>query len=101
MGFMDMFKQNYESINVNDIYDVKGANIIDVRTKDEYKQHHLVGSKNIPLDNILADKFNLDKNKKYYLVCQSGARSGMACNILQSKGYDVVNLKGGMSSHNR
>lgn len=23
MGFMDMFKQNYESINVNDIYDVK------------------------------------------------------------------------------
>lgn len=101
MGIFDMFKQNYESINVNDIYDIKGANIIDVRTRDEYQSYHIAGSKNVPLDDIMSEKTKLDINKKYYIVCQSGARSGTACNILASKGYDVINLQGGMSSHRR
>ena len=101
MSLFDMFNKKYESMNVNDVYDVKGAKVIDVRSRPEYQGFHIAGSKNIPLEDILVNKMNLDKSKKYYLVCQSGMRSAMACNHLVKEGYDVVNLKGGMSAYRR
>ena len=38
----------------------------------------------------------LEKNKEYYIVCQSGGRSSRACSSLRSKGYNVVNVSGGV-----
>ena len=41
----------------------------------------------------------LNKDKEYYIVCQSGGRSTTACNKLTNKGYDVVNVAGGVGSY--
>lgn len=38
----------------------------------------------------------LDKNKPYIMICRSGGRSGQATAFLQSQGYDVTNMTGGM-----
>ena len=68
-----------------------GAVIIDVRTSAEFKQGHVKGSVNIPL-NELED--NIDKIKKYNTVvtcCVSGTRSGSAKSILQKHGIKVFN----------
>ncbi|WP_082680404.1 rhodanese-like domain-containing protein [Caviibacter abscessus] len=68
--------------------------LIDVRKEEEYKEGHIKGSKNIPLDKI--ESFCGDKNKKVYVICRSGRRSKIATKYLNKKGYDAYNVLGGM-----
>lgn len=70
----------------------QGAVIVDVRTKDEFKEGHINGSKNIPLDIIRNEVQSLKKlNKSIITVCRSGNRSSMAKSILASAGIEVYN----------
>ena len=70
----------------------QGAIIIDVRTTAEFKEGHLNGSKNMPLDHIRNKVAELKKlNKPVITVCRSGARGGMAKGILKSAGLEVYN----------
>lgn len=71
--------------------------ILDVRTKAEFKQAHLPGAINIPINQILNRYHELNIQIPYTVVCDHGVRSIMACDFLQSKGYDVINLPGGIS----
>ncbi|WP_040292621.1 rhodanese-like domain-containing protein [Alloiococcus otitis] len=68
--------------------------ILDVRTEQEYKDSHIPGAISKPLDQI--DTCNLDKSPDYYVICRSGRRSSLACQQLQSQGYQVKNVQGGM-----
>lgn len=70
--------------------------LVDVRTREEYRQGHLPGSLNLPLDELsLAEKALPDKQAPLYVYCLSGARSGMACRALLKRGYArVVNIGG-------
>ncbi len=88
-----------KNMNINEVLEVKGANIIDVREPQEYAMGSLPGAKNIPMMGLMmnAGEF-LDKNEKYYIMCQAGGRSMQVCTNLQSQGYDVVNLTGGYSA---
>lgn len=69
--------------------------IMDVREPVEYKNGHIPGAQSNPLSNFQAP---LEKEKKYYVLCQSGGRSATACQYLAQNGYDVVNVMGGMST---
>lgn len=71
--------------------------LIDVRSPQEYAGGHIKEAKNVPLDTI--NSYNpKKKDEKIYIVCHSGARSQRAAQVLQSKGYDVVSVNGGMMS---
>lgn len=78
-------KVNYPDLMKN------GAVIIDVRSKGEYSGGHIKGSVNIPVDSLgnNTSRFS-DKAKPIITCCASGMRSGMAKNILKSKGYTQV-----------
>lgn len=77
---------NYKELASN------GAVIVDVRTVAEYKSGHIPGSRNYPLDSIRSKVAELKKlNKPVITVCRSGARSGMAKNILKSAGIEAYN----------
>lgn len=89
----NLFKK-IPSITINELSQLKNPMIIDVRTPMEYKNGHINGAKNIPLNKI--DSF--ETNKQVYVICQSGMRSKRASKILSKKGIDVVNVKGGMSA---
>jgi rhodanese-related sulfurtransferase len=79
------------SVNYKELV-AKGAIIVDVRTAGEYKAGHIPGSKNFPLDNIQSKVAELKKlNNPVITVCRSGARSGMAKDILKSSGIEVYN----------
>lgn len=65
--------------------------IVDVRTKEEYANGHVVNSINIPYDEI-DESTNLDKEKTIIVYCRSGNRSKKAYNTLKSLGYDVYDL---------
>ncbi len=71
-------------------------NIVDVREVDEVKEGRIPDSVNIPLGLLEFRMHELDKNKEYVLVCRSGGRSGRACQLLDSHGFKVVNMEGGM-----
>lgn len=72
--------------------------IIDVRTSGEYRGGHIPGAKNVPLNTI--EQFKGKKDEKVFVICQSGMRSKRAASSLKKKGYDVVNVRGGMSQWN-
>lgn len=67
--------------------------IIDVRTKNEYDEGHLVESVNIPYDEINED-IEIDKDKIIFVYCKSGNRSKIAYDILLNLGYVVYDLGG-------
>ncbi len=70
--------------------------VIDVREDEEVAQGTIPGAQHIPLGEVPARLDELDKNKKYIMICRSGGRSGNACNYLHEQGYDVTNMTGGM-----
>lgn len=65
--------------------------ILDVRTKEEYDESHVVGALNIPYDE-LDEKVKLDKNKTVLVYCRSGNRSSIAYKTLKELGFDVIDL---------
>ena len=69
--------------------------ILDVRTKNEYKLSHLDGSINLPLYDIITKKNFLNKETKYLIHCQTGYRSMIASSLLKNMGFEVVEIKDG------
>ena len=69
--------------------------ILDVRTKNEYKLSHLDGSINLPLYDIISKKNFLNKETKYLIHCQTGYRSMIASSLLKNMGFEVVEIKDG------
>ncbi|GAD13080.1 rhodanese domain-containing protein [Geobacillus kaustophilus GBlys] len=74
----------------------ESLHIIDVREPEEVAAGKIPGAVNIPLGLIEFRMHELDKNEEYILVCRSGGRSGRAAEFLDSRGYRVVNMTGGM-----
>lgn len=70
--------------------------IIDVREVDEVQAGHIPGVMNMPLGLLEFRMHELNKNEPYIIVCRSGARSGRATQFLESQGFDVANMIGGM-----
>jgi rhodanese-related sulfurtransferase len=77
----------------------KGAVIIDVRSAAEFRDGHIPGSRNIPLEQVGAKAAELKKaGKPVITVCRSGNRSGMAKAKLRAAGIDEVYNGGGWQS---
>lgn len=72
----------------------KNAQLVDVRTPEEFAESGIAGAKNLPLQDIDHTAMtNLDKNLPVVVYCRSGQRSQMAMQILLSQGFtDVFNL---------
>lgn len=75
------------------------AQIIDVRTAEEYNAGHLANAINIDVEsgNFESQISTLDKNATYSLYCHSGRRSAIAAEKMEKAGFGkIVNLQGGM-----
>lgn len=68
--------------------------ILDVRTKEEYVEKHIVDSILIPYDEISAKTINIDKNKIILVYCRSGRRASTAVEKLKNLGYTAYNMGG-------
>ncbi len=67
-----------------------GAILLDVRTKQEYKQGAAANSINISLDSLNSNLSKLKKDKPIIAVCASGMRSRSAVVLLRNKGFQEV-----------
>ena len=75
--------------------------ILDVRTAGEFAGGHIKNALQANWND--AKEFesrtqHLDKNLTVYVYCQAGGRSAAAQAYLIEKGFNVVNLEGGMSN---
>ncbi|AST91690.1 MULTISPECIES: rhodanese-like domain-containing protein [Bacillaceae] len=74
----------------------KPLNLIDVREVDEVETGKIPGAIHIPLGLLEFRMHELSKAKEYIMVCRSGARSARASQFLESHGFNVINMSGGM-----
>tara|TARA_B110000046_G_scaffold32906_1_gene35359 strand:+ start:2384 stop:2701 length:318 start_codon:yes stop_codon:yes gene_type:complete len=71
-----------------------GAIILDVRTKNEFSRGHIIGSVNIPVQELSNGLKNLKKGNAIITCCASGMRSASAKKILLSQGFNTVYNRG-------
>ncbi|MBQ4898060.1 rhodanese-like domain-containing protein [Paenibacillus sp. Marseille-P2973] len=74
----------------------EALNLLDVREQDEWNEGHVAGAKHIPLGQLDMRLDELDPDHEFIVICRSGNRSGMACELLSKKGLKVVNMTGGL-----
>jgi len=72
--------------------------LIDVRTEREFAQCAVVGAVNLPLSQLdqRIGTLAADTATPLVLYCASGARSGVACQMLRQMGYGNVSNAGGL-----
>ena len=74
--------------------------LLDVRTKDEYKEAHLPQSHLIPVDELRDHLQELDPSQETVVYCRVGLRGYLAARILLQHGFtNVCNLTGGLLSY--
>lgn len=87
-------------ITIRQLLALDNPNIIDIRSNYQYSLGHLPNAKNIPsLELIQNFSKYLDKDKVYYIYCQSGVTSSKLCKSLSNNGYKVVNVLGGYMAY--
>ncbi len=69
--------------------------LLDTRSPGEYARGHVEGFINIPLDALRERLGELPKDRRTYVMCQSGLRSYIACRILSQNGSACLNFSGG------
>ena len=76
----------------------KNIRLIDVRTPEEYREGHIPGARNVPVDRI-GEIQNVvpDRDAKLFVYCLSGSRSAYACASLVRMGYTNVTNIGGIA----
>ena len=87
------------SVDELDTLLVDGAELVDVREKDERDTGYIAGSRNIPYRLLALGAADLPRDKPIVTICESGPRAAIAASILSARGFDahaVVN--GGIDS---
>lgn len=79
----------------------EGAQLLDVRTKEEWDEGHLKGATLVTVTEegfLEKAKAKLDLKKVVVVYCRSGKRSAMATEQLRAAGFTVHDLEGGITA---
>jgi rhodanese-related sulfurtransferase len=72
--------------------DPDGTVVVDVRREDEWVTGHVAGAIHIPVDDLTDRMDEVPRDKTVLFICAAGVRSGLACEVAASMGYDPENL---------
>ena len=94
-------RKRSDAIDVNDLDSLIGkAEIIDIREPQEYRSGSIKGTRSVPMGKLLEDPEKyLNKDRTYYIMCQSGMRSKSATRLLLQQGFNVIHVTGGMGTY--
>lgn len=92
--------QEISPINFFKYYQTKNNfKVIDLREFIEFEKYHIKHTINIPFSLIMEKHYLfLNKTNKYFLICNNGDKSKLACEYLNSLGYNVVYIIGGIKN---
>lgn len=75
----------------------QGGTVIDIRAVDAFRAGHILGAKNIPLDELAQKTEKLEKDAPLILCCDAGNSSQRALALLAKTGFSrLYNLRGGI-----
>jgi hydroxyacylglutathione hydrolase len=66
-----------------------GAELVDVREKDERDSGYIAGSRNIPYRLLALGESDLPRDKPIVTICETGPRAAIAASILAAHGFDA------------
>jgi hydroxyacylglutathione hydrolase len=66
-----------------------GAELIDVREKDERDTGYIAGSRNIPYRLLTLGEADLPRDRPIVTICETGPRAAIAASILAAHGFDA------------
>lgn len=102
--------QNISADRLETLLDQGGDfTLADVREPEEYREGHLAGAVNLPVQQIvkMTEQSGFSKNPEKFLgisrkrpvivYCSHGGRGMQAARILSGTGYQAVNVYGGLS----
>ncbi len=73
-----------------------GVTVLDVREPVEWHHGRIDGAVHIPLTEIPGRADELPTDQQLLVVCKVGGRSSQATAFLREKGFEAINLAGGM-----
>jgi len=77
-------------------HDLDGIAVLDVRRAAEFREGHVTGAQNIPLDELAQRLDEIDRKEPLAVICAGGYRSSIACSLLERAGFtNVINVQGG------
>ena len=90
-----------KSINATElsVLDMEKVILLDIRSREEFKNNGIKGSVNVPFDEISTGLSKLPKDKPVYVLCRTGDLSEEVAEILEDRGYDVYNVEGGHAAY--
>ncbi len=74
---------------------------IGIEVEDEWETGHVTGAIHIPVDDLLDRTDEIPTDKKVLFICAAGVRSGLACEMAASIGFDsemLYNIEDGTPS---
>ena len=75
-----------------------GAQLLDVRTAEEFDSGHFAGAINLDVEDIIAGKLpDAAKDAQLYVYCRSGNRSAQAVSLLKQAGFTNITDLGGLA----
>ena len=85
-------------VHWDQLSNLDGRLLLDVRGVDEFESGHSLGAVNIPLPQ-LRDRLNeLKPEQEIWVYCQVGQRAYYATRILRLNGFKAYNLSGGFKT---
>ncbi len=84
-----------------DVFEAKkrleqGGLLVDVREQEEFDSIRIPGSILVPLSEFNERYEELPKDKNIIMQCRTGARSAKTTDFLLEKGYQAINMAGGI-----
>jgi hydroxyacylglutathione hydrolase len=98
VGFLDVDgyvldggSEQMEAVSLDELGELlsRGAELIDVRERDERDTGYIAGSRNIPYRLLSACGPDVTTDRPVVTICESGARAGVAASILAAQGVDA------------
>ncbi len=77
----------------------QGAGWLDVRFEEEYRHNGIPGSHHLPLNQLRARAGELQRERRWVVVSDTGNRASVGAYILTELGFDACYLEGGLLAH--
>ncbi len=89
-------EQELEPERVAELMEAAEAQVVDVRTPEEYAAGHIAGAEHIPFDELTARAETFDRSRPLVFLCRGGDRSTLAMQAFAASGWDARTMAGGM-----
>ena len=82
--------------------ELAGAEVVDVRSTNEWTAGHIPGARHIFLGNLPDMADELPRDRPLVIACQGGSRSSIGASLLRARGFaNVVHFSGGFAEWQR